>query len=231
MEPLGFWDPLNLMKEGSDPRNPYKSEETFRWYREAELKHGRISMVAAVGLAAGEFYKLPGMQDVPSGMAAMETGKGAAGFAMLFLIAGNFELDFWKPNASKEPGNFGDPFGWTRMPETCWVYDTDMRNKELAHCRLAMSGVITSLLLEYGGYDMAVQFTGEAFFPSFVKAVIPALAVVAVWRASGTPFYIADDSSSRKPLYIGSGAPVPASLPAAATAPSAAQVTEKTDEA
>jgi len=180
------------------------------------------AMVAAVGLAAGEFYKFPGFQGVPNGMAALDTAKGGAGFGILFLIAGIFELDFWKQDPSKEPGNFGDPVGWTRIDGNggdFWVYDENMRNRELAHCRLAMSGVITSLLLEYGGYDMSVQLTGEAFFPSFAKIAIPALAFAALWRASGTPFYIADDSTSRKPAYVAAGAPVPAGLPVAAEAP------------
>merc|ERR1711971_1035971 len=116
MEPLGYWDPLCLMKEGfKNPSGAYKSEETFRWYREAELKHGRISTVAVLGLFAGECYKWPGFEDVPGGLAAMDTEKGGAGLGILFLIAGIFELDFWKQDASKEPGNFGDPVGWTRM--------------------------------------------------------------------------------------------------------------------
>lgn len=38
----GLWDPLNLL-EGKEP-------ETIEWYRAAELKHGRVCMLAAVGL-------------------------------------------------------------------------------------------------------------------------------------------------------------------------------------
>jgi len=170
MQPLGYWDPLDLMKEGfKNPTGAYKSEETFRWYREAELKHGRISMLAALGLIAGELCKFPGFQEVPGGFAALDTEKGGAGFGILFLVGGIFELDFWKQDASKEPGNFGDPAGWTR--DYGVVYDTDLRNKELAHCRLAMCGVITSLLLESGGYDMSTQLSfaslrlGQNLFP------------------------------------------------------------------
>jgi len=52
--PLPNFDPLNLAEQGSD--------ETLRWYRAAELKHGRCAMVATVGYltnAAG--YHFPGM--------------------------------------------------------------------------------------------------------------------------------------------------------------------------
>jgi hypothetical protein len=236
MEPLGYWDPLSLMKEGfKNPKGAYKSEETFRWYREAELKHGRISMVAVLGLFAGECYKWPGFDDVPGGMAALDTEKGGAGVGILFLLAGIFELDFWKQDASKEPGNFGDPVGWTRMDGNYgdfWVYDTDMRNKELAHCRLAMCGVITSFLLEYGGYDTSVQFTSQTIgLPGWIKFGIPALAGLWAVAASSNQFYIADDSA----LLLGPSvaAPAPASLPASSAAPAqssdSSEVMEKVD--
>ena len=38
----GFFDPFQLSKG--------KDEETIRWYRSAELKHGRISMLATLGI-------------------------------------------------------------------------------------------------------------------------------------------------------------------------------------
>ena len=38
----GFFDPLKL-SQGKD-------DETLRWYRAAELKHGRISMLATLGI-------------------------------------------------------------------------------------------------------------------------------------------------------------------------------------
>lgn len=38
----GFFDPLKLSQG--------KSDETLRWYRSAELKHGRIAMLATLGV-------------------------------------------------------------------------------------------------------------------------------------------------------------------------------------
>lgn len=46
--PLGFFDPLNLCP--TDKRS-------FKKFREAELKHGRVAMLSFVGILAGE--KLP----------------------------------------------------------------------------------------------------------------------------------------------------------------------------
>lgn len=40
--PVGFFDPLNLSKD--------KDAETLRFYRAAELKHGRVCMLASLGI-------------------------------------------------------------------------------------------------------------------------------------------------------------------------------------
>ena len=39
--PLGYFDPIGLMKDAD--------EETFTFYRNVELKHGRIAMMAVLG--------------------------------------------------------------------------------------------------------------------------------------------------------------------------------------
>ena len=48
--PLGFWDPFSL-SEG-------KSEGTMRFYREVEIKHSRVAMLAAVGFPFAEQYMI-----------------------------------------------------------------------------------------------------------------------------------------------------------------------------
>jgi len=66
-EPLGFFDPGNWMRG--------KSEGTQRFYREVELKHGRLSMLAALGFLVGEQYHplFGGDIDVPSLVAFQKT--------------------------------------------------------------------------------------------------------------------------------------------------------------
>merc|ERR1719226_89577 len=113
----------------------------------AEIKHGRVSMVAAVGLYAGAFAKWPGFESVPSGEAALSDGTGGAGFGILVIIAAYLELYGLKQDTSKAPGDLGDPLGVTTWgsdygDETSW-------NQELNHGRLAMSAVGTALLTEY----------------------------------------------------------------------------------
>merc|ERR1719387_2011400 len=60
MAPLGFFDPLGFSNVGD--------EAGFRNLRAAELKHGRVAMMAAVGAVAQHFIKFPGFEKVPSGL-------------------------------------------------------------------------------------------------------------------------------------------------------------------
>merc|ERR1719401_148998 len=46
--PLGFWDPLGFSTKASAGRLAY--------YREAELKHGRVCMLASLGIIVSEKY-------------------------------------------------------------------------------------------------------------------------------------------------------------------------------
>ncbi len=39
--PLGYFDPIGLLKDADEP--------TFTFYRNVELKHGRIAMMAVLG--------------------------------------------------------------------------------------------------------------------------------------------------------------------------------------
>ena len=57
LPPLGFFDPLGLASKD------YVSQKELKRWRESELKHGRIAMLAAVGLLTAEqwhpVYDLP----------------------------------------------------------------------------------------------------------------------------------------------------------------------------
>lgn len=204
LQPMGYWDPLHLMKQGfKNPEGEWKDEDTFRQYRMAELKHGRISMLAMLGLWTATVTKFWGFEDIPSGMAALNTSLGGAGMGIIFCAAGCLELGWWKQEDFKEPGNYGwDPLGWLQMPSETgegmiFEYGDDLRNRELNNGRLAMSGIITSLLLEYGGKDTAFQFQVESLPGWFFIA-----ALVLLGSVNGSAFYVADDSAAEVPKYI-----------------------------
>lgn len=135
-EPTGFWDPCGLMKErvGKDGWQ-WKDEATFEKYRVAELKHGRVAMMAAVGMITTTVWKFPGFGDVPDGLASLATTAGGSGFGILFIMAAYFEI-------TNPKGDFNVPGPWGATDE--------MKGKELANGRIAMAAVITLLITEYG---------------------------------------------------------------------------------
>ena len=130
MAPLGLFDPLRFSKVGD--------KDGFRNLRAAELKHGRVAMMAAVAAVAQHYVKFPGFETVPSGLSAVTTPLGGGGIVVLLLLSGFLELSVWTQDPSKEVGDFGDPVG-------LGMYDTEMRNRELNNGRMAMFGLIFTI--------------------------------------------------------------------------------------
>merc|ERR1712182_61174 len=81
--PLGFFDPLGFCSADDI------TEGKIRFYREVELKHGRVGMLAALGFVVGEnFHPLFGGNiDVPSYLAFQETPLQTFWPAVVFAIA------------------------------------------------------------------------------------------------------------------------------------------------
>lgn len=132
--PLGYFDPLGFAKKGD--------KKGFRELREAELKHGRVAMMASVGLVMQHFVHLNvpvieiNVKTAPYSLGAWAVFFGPVGFFGLtgvVFFTGLLELVFWLP-AGKEAGDFGDPLG-------LGMYTEDMRNKELSNGRFAMIAV------------------------------------------------------------------------------------------
>eukprot|EP00435_Cladocopium_sp_Y103_P071061 s392_g36.t1 len=142
MEPLGYFDPAGFCKVGD--------KEGFQNLRAAEIKHGRVAMMAALGAVAQHYIKFPGFdagwqgrESVPAGVGAVTTAPGTYGFAALFLLSGAMELAVWTQDPNKEAGDFGDPLGLGQ-------YNEEFRNKELNNGRFAMFaaiGIISADLL------------------------------------------------------------------------------------
>merc|ERR1712087_619653 len=66
-DPLGYFDPLGFSADATEGK--------IRFYREVELKHGRVAMLAALGFLVGEnFHPLFGGDiDVPAYLAFQQT--------------------------------------------------------------------------------------------------------------------------------------------------------------
>jgi len=144
MAPLGFFDPLGFTSVGD--------EAGFNKLRASELKHGRVAMMASVGLVGQHFIKFPGFEKTPAGLGAMGTGEGVFGFLGVFVLSALLELA-WCEKEGKEPGNFGDPFGVN-------MYNEEMRTKELSNGRFAMICVLGILVAEMASGKDAIQQFG-----------------------------------------------------------------------
>jgi len=144
MPPLGYFNPAGFCKKGGRP--------SFRNMRAAEIKHGRVAMMAAVGAVVQHYVKFPGFENVPAGLGAVTTSPGTVGFAALFAAAGFLELVAWTEDPSKEPGNFGDPLGLNQ-------YNQEMRERELNNGRMGMFAAIGIIAAELcTGKDAIQQF-------------------------------------------------------------------------
>jgi len=144
---LGYFDPLGFSTDISGGK--------LLFYREVELKHGRVAMLAALGIVVGEQYHplFGGDIDVPSYLAFQQTPLETFWPAVVAAIAipevfsvftfenpgeqnalGNGE--YWKMKADHNPGDLGfDPLG---LKPTDPKELKDMQNKELNNGRLAM---------------------------------------------------------------------------------------------
>merc|ERR1711881_700080 len=183
--PLGFFDPLGFCSADD------VTEGKIKFYREVELKHGRVGMLAALGFVVGEnFHPLFGGDiDVPSYLAFQETPLqtfwpavvGAIAIPEIFSVF-SFETPAlfaqkggevgnpWEIRSDFESGDLGfDPLGLKPTdPEELKT----MQTKELQNGRLAMiaaAGMIVQELqtgeklftLAVGGQE--AKFDGEAY--------------------------------------------------------------------
>jgi len=136
-EPLGYFDPLGFCKKGD--------ADTFFQLRTAEIKHGRVAMMGALGAVVQHYVKFPGFEKVSSGLNAVNEAPGSYGTIALFLVAGILETAVWTESKDKEPGNFGDPMGLAKIGDG---YTVDMRNRELNNGRAAMFAVMGIIAAE-----------------------------------------------------------------------------------
>merc|ERR1719222_1615673 len=156
--PFGYFDPMGFTKVGD--------EAGFRTLREQEIKHGRVAMMASIGLVGQHFIKFPSLEDVPAGFGALADGKGLGAFVALAVSSGVLELA-WRQESNREPGNYGNPFGID-------MYNRDVRNKEISNGRMAMISVLGIFAAELAtGKDAMQQFGLSALAASDEGAVAP----------------------------------------------------------
>ena len=147
-------DPLGLAADGN--------VDVFNRRRAAELKHGRVAMLAVVGYLVQESYRLPGAIDldgttfdsIPNGVAAIGAIK-SFGWLQIVASIGYWELVGWEDKKGEEIGDFGFYLG--KAPEGAYL--RDQRTKELQNGRLAMLAIMelmTPLVAKPAGEGLIV---------------------------------------------------------------------------
>jgi len=143
--PMGFWDPVGFSSDCSEGK--------LLFYREVELKHGRVGMLASLGFLVGENWHplFGGNIDVPSYLAFQQTPLETFWGAVLVAIAipeaysvfqfappddGGAGFEWWTMKPGRVPGDFDfDPLGL--KPDDPAEFKA-LQTKELNNGRLAM---------------------------------------------------------------------------------------------
>lgn len=153
--PFGYFDPMGLTPE---------TNEELQLYREAELAHGRVAMVGALGfLVQEQFHPIfpeiggPSIRQLDL---VLQTPNGlTAGVTMLFAIwlteISRARIGWMEPDVEMrtlrdgyEPGDLGfDPFG-LKPKDSAGLFA--MQTKEINNGRLAMlacAGIVSQELV------------------------------------------------------------------------------------
>lgn len=144
------WDPLGFSKlyDRNFDFNNVMTYPHVQWLREAEIKHGRICMLAFLGIIVPPIVHIPGLPVEPEWSKALyacyQDKTASIGIAQISLFAMLMEGrwypgDAWIGQLDREPGDLGwDPLKLTKAPN----YDLKtMQLKELKNGRLAMVAV------------------------------------------------------------------------------------------
>ena len=143
LPPLGFWDPLGLLKDADEDR--------FDRLRYVEIKHGRISMLAIVGhMITTAGWRFPGeispgirFSSIKNGLKALETIPGEV---LLIIVAfiGLMEVGFGSVQDTIEENCVEqmESFGWDVETQV------NKANIELNNGRAAQMGILALMVHE-----------------------------------------------------------------------------------
>jgi len=145
---VGF-DPLGFSNHELGPFDSAK--EHMAWMREAEIKHGRVCMLATIGWIAVDWgLRAPGLPDSLTSLnsyQAHDASVAQGGLIVLMIACGVFEIagaGAIKASLDGErvPGDFALTGGFGKTDASL----AKLREQEIAHCRLGMmaiSGIAT----------------------------------------------------------------------------------------
>merc|ERR1719499_529404 len=144
----------------------------IKFLREAELKHGRICMLAVTGFIVQEFASLPGYPGYTPNPVEAFSSVPAEGLGQIFLFIVWLETYYFNKgkwtmmdmfdDPARKPGDLGfDPLQFGKNPATREKLET----QELTHARLAM--------IAFAGMIHQVFVTGKPVFASLGDIFAP----------------------------------------------------------
>jgi len=140
LPPLGRWDPLQIREQGP---------ERYRRFVEMEIKHGRLSMAAFLGVVTTySGARWPGylsqveeikFSDIPGGAISSWAALPASAWIQIVIFISFLEVYALKQDPLKEPGNVvpeGVP--WARYPDGYDVWLGDGSTKQVPEDELIL---------------------------------------------------------------------------------------------
>mmetsp|Transcript_116099 Transcript_116099/g.189104 ORF Transcript_116099/g.189104 Transcript_116099/m.189104 type:complete len:253 (-) Transcript_116099:2-760(-) len=124
----------------------------LKWMREAELKHGRICMLATLGwILVDKGLRLPGFPEDITSLQAHDVTTKSGQMWLLFMLVAVFEAPMYIAlpqmclgETNREPGDYGfDPLGYKKSEryKNGFYSQAEIKNGRLA--MLAFSGIVT----------------------------------------------------------------------------------------
>lgn len=177
---VGF-DPAGFT---NNPPKIFGEESSLKWYREAEIVHGRIAQLAVLGNLVQGVWHLPGnpafgvaadAYSATNPFTALSQVPSGALWQISLVIFG-IEINRIKRiiKGDKNPGDLGlgqtgfNPFGFKYTPEEYY----EKQVQEIKHGRLAMFGAIGILLqASISGVGVDEQLSGAFTFPDATAVV------------------------------------------------------------
>jgi len=176
LPPIGRWDPLQIREQGP---------ERYRRFVEMEIKHGRMSMAAFLGvITTYSGMRWPGylstaqdikFSDIPGGAIASWAALPTSAWFQIVLFISWCEIQLLKQDPEKDAGDvIPDGWLWARYPDgySVWLGDGSTKevgeeelflgktwklNAERNNGRAAMMGITGMLIHE--------SLTGNPVFP------------------------------------------------------------------